>query len=87
MTLTYNPNRHYDELIAEALAMRYPIVGKPTRADRARAVQILTKWGCDIGEISRRLDMGDALVWKLQRVALEPLPECPEEELEGAAAQ
>lgn len=71
----FNPNRHYDELIAEALAGRFPIAGTPNRADQARAVHILAERGLETSEIAVRLRMPERQVDRLKLAEVEPMQE------------
>ena len=74
-----------------------PIVGKPARADRARAAQLMAKSGLDDAEIALRLGTTEHYVIRLKNTDVEPLPyydfswfgEDDEaiELVEGAAAQ
>lgn len=96
MTMPYNPNRHYDELTADALAQRYKFVGKVAPADKVRAVQILYERGYNASQIAMRLNTTDRNVLRMRRTEVSPMPEFPDdwseddealELLKGAAAQ
>lgn len=73
--LPYDPLRHYDELIAEAIAQRFPIVGRPAYADRVRAVQLLQQRGLNVPEIAMRLRTSERAVQRMARTEVEPMPE------------
>lgn len=72
---SYNSLRHYDECIAQAIVQRYPIVGKPGFADRARAAQIMADRGMNDTEIADRIGCTDRSAFRLRRADIEPLPE------------
>jgi uncharacterized membrane protein len=74
-----------------------PIVGKPARADRARAAHLMAKRGLNDAEIALRLGTTERYVIRLKNTDVEPLPDYDFswfgeddeaiELVEGAAAQ
>lgn len=71
---TYNPNRHYDETIAQFLADGFTIVGKPAFADKVRAVKILLERGVDLHDIATRIGWGYQSVVRAQFDVVHPEP-------------
>jgi hypothetical protein len=74
-----------------------PTVGKPARADRARAAQLIAKRGLNDAEIALRLGTTERYVIRLKNTDVEPRPDYDFcwfgeddqaiELVEGAAAQ
>jgi hypothetical protein len=52
-----------------------PIVGKPARADRAQAAQLMAKRGLKYAGIALRLGTTERCVIRLKNTDVEPLPD------------